>query len=71
MAENISSTEMKKVRIKAWRKRYRFPIQSAALVVALLAPFGLYWGLEAGQNIIAAIFFSLLALALAVTTWIG
>jgi hypothetical protein len=71
MAEQLTPHEVNKVQVKTWRKRYRFSIQSMALVVALLSPFALYWGLEAGQNMLAALSFGLLALAMLVTAWIG
>jgi hypothetical protein len=71
MVENPSSRKINAFHINDWRKRRRFSIQSAALVVALLSPFGLHWGLETGQNLIAIFLFGLLALALALTAWIG
>jgi hypothetical protein len=71
MAEQLTQNEMNKVQVKTWRKRYRFPIQSMALVVALLSPFALFWMLEAGQTLFAALSFGLLALAMLVTAWIG
>jgi hypothetical protein len=71
MAENIPSSPVRSIQFSAWRKRHRFSIQSLVLVIALLSPFALYWALEAGQNALAAFFFGLLALALAVTAWIG
>jgi hypothetical protein len=71
MAEKLSSSELKRTQYKAWRKQHRFSIQSAALVVAILTPFAIYWSLEAGQDYLAAFFFGLLALALFIAAWIG
>ena len=71
MAEKLTQGEMNTIQVKTWRKRYRFSIQSMALVVALLAPFALFWTLEAGQTLFAALSFGLLALAMLVTAWIG
>jgi hypothetical protein len=71
MAEKTPSSPVQSIQSADWRKRHRFSIQSLALIIALLSPFALYWSLEAGQNVMAAFFFGLLALALAVTAWIG
>jgi hypothetical protein len=71
MAEKTPSSPVQSIQLAAWRKRHRFSIQSLVLVIALLSPFALYWAMEAGQNAAAAFFFGLLALALAVTAWIG
>jgi len=57
--------------VGAWRKSRRLTIQITALVVALLAPFGLHWSLEAGRDPIAVFFFGLLALAMLLTAWVG
>jgi hypothetical protein len=71
MAKQLTPDEMNRVQFKTWRKRYRFLIQSMALVVALLSPFAIFWALEAGQDLLAALSFGLLALAMLVTAWIG
>lgn len=56
---------------RAWLKRNRFSLLSAALLVALLSPFGLHWALTVGQQSLAIVFFGLYALALAATAWIA
>ncbi|MEN4041469.1 MAG: hypothetical protein ROW52_12895 [Anaerolineaceae bacterium] len=56
---------------RAWLKRNRFSLLSAALLVALLSPFGLHWALAAGQHSLAAAFFGFFALALAATALIA
>jgi hypothetical protein len=71
MAEKIPSNQIDAIQAISWKKRHRFSIQSTALIISLLSPFALYWALEAGQTSEAAFFFGLLALAMAVTAWIG
>ena len=45
---------------------HRFQIQAISLAVSLLAPFGIYSALQAGNAIAAAIFFALLTLAMGI-----
>jgi hypothetical protein len=71
MADNLTPQQVDSIQSLTWRKRHRFSIQSLALIIALLTPFALYWALESGQIAMAAFFFGLLALAMAVTAWIG
>jgi hypothetical protein len=44
----------------------RFQIQSIALAVSLLSPFGIYSALQAGSTPLAALGFAILAVAMAV-----
>jgi hypothetical protein len=57
--------------VEAWRKQHRFQLQSAALILALAAPFALYWALESGQAALAAACFAVIALSMAVVAWAG
>lgn len=49
----------------------RFRVQSLALLLALAAPFALYWALDRGFNTLAALFFGVIALAMILTFWKG
>ena len=40
-----------------------------ALLLAILTPFGLHFSLQAGQVVLAAVFFVLLAASMALTAW--
>jgi hypothetical protein len=71
MADKLTPAQVELIQSLTWRKRHRFSFQSLALIAALLASLALYWALEAGHNVMAAFFFGLLALAMAVTIWIG
>jgi hypothetical protein len=44
----------------------RFRIQAISLGVSLLAPFAIYSAMQAGNSILAALFFAILTLAMAV-----
>ncbi len=44
----------------------RARVQSIALAVSLLTPFGIYYALQAGSPILGAVFFAILTLAMAV-----
>ena len=46
-----------------WRKRNRQRLQSTALLLAVLSPFGLYVALQAGLGWVAIACFTLVALA--------
>jgi len=48
---------------KQWRKRNRQRLQSTALLLAVLSPFGLYAALQAGLGWVAIACFTLVALA--------
>lgn len=49
----------------------KFRVQSLALFIALAAPFGIFVAMRGGQLLLAALFFALLALAMALTIWKG
>lgn len=51
--------------------RRRQSLQTFALVIALLAPFGLFIGLQQGWTTLAAACFSAIALSLVLTAWAG
>ncbi len=49
----------------------RFRIQTIALFVSLLAPFGIYYALQAGNAVLGAVFFAALTVAMAVVVFKG
>lgn len=49
----------------------RFRIQTVSLAVSLLAPFGIYYALQAGSAILGAVFFAVLTIAMAVVVFKG
>ena len=49
----------------------RFRIQGLALGMALSTPFGLFWALQNGLVVVAAVLFGLLAAAMLLTLWKG
>lgn len=53
------------------RTRYRFPLLSLALVLALLAPFGLYFALQDGLDILSINFFAIILASLGIAVWAG
>jgi hypothetical protein len=55
----------------AWRKKYRYALQVAALILGVLAPFGIYAALNGGAGWLAALLFGLLAVAMLLTAWAG
>jgi len=57
--------------MKSIRKRSRFGWQALALGLALIAPFGLFWALIANLPFLAAIFFAVLVISMALTIWAG
>lgn len=54
-----------------WRERGKFPAQAGALLITLIGSFVLYWALETGHDLLAAMVFGTIALAFAVTMWIS
>ncbi|HSV85981.1 MAG TPA: hypothetical protein VLH85_05360 [Levilinea sp.] len=69
--EKSASTRREMNTFQVRRKQNRFLFLSAALVVALVSPFGLHWALEASRDPLAAFFFGLFTLALAMTALIA
>lgn len=55
----------------AWRKKRRFQLQLAALVIGLLAPFGLYLGLGNDNPALALTAFVLLVVSMLLALWAG
>jgi hypothetical protein len=53
------------------RVRWRFPLQAAALLLGITAPFGLYAVLQVGADGLAVVFFGLIILSLLLTLWMG
>ncbi len=49
----------------------RLQIQTLALTLALIAPFGLFWALSAGQVALAIFFFALIVASMLLTLWQG
>lgn len=54
-----------------WRKKHRFALQAAALILGVAAPFAVYYALAAGVIWLAVLCFGVLALAMLITTWAG
>lgn len=52
-------------------KKSRLPAQSLALALAVLTPFGMYWGLESGYSLLAWLFFGLMIAGMALAAWVG
>jgi hypothetical protein len=51
--------------------KLRYPLQSAALIIALIAPFALYWALTSEMTPLAVVFFVLMVFSLALTAFAG
>lgn len=49
----------------------RLQIQTLALALALIAPFGLFWALSAGLTALAVLFFALIVAGMLLTLWKG
>jgi len=49
----------------------RLQIQTLALILALLAPFGLFFALSAGQTTLALLCFALIVASMLLTLWKG
>lgn len=49
----------------------RFRIQTLSLAVSLLAPFGIYYALQAGSAVLGAVFFAILTAAMGVVVFKG
>lgn len=58
-------------RILAWRKRHRYALQVAALLLGVLAPFAIYLSIVSGWSWLAWVSFILLAAAMLITAWAG
>lgn len=69
--ENAPLVPLKRYGLSAWRRKNKFRLQATALALSLLAPFGLYWALQSGNDLLAAIFFGVIALSMAVAIWAG
>ncbi|HOA24492.1 MAG TPA: hypothetical protein PK801_09760 [Aggregatilineales bacterium] len=54
-----------------WRARVKFPVQAGALIITVAGSFMLYWALETGHDLLAAIVFGTVALSFALTIWIS
>jgi hypothetical protein len=55
----------------SWARRHRLPIQIGALLLAILAPFGLFAALQGGNDMLAGGCFAIFALAMLLTVWVG
>lgn len=55
----------------SWRKKYRLQVQSAALVLAVAASFGLYTAAQNGDSFWGGVWFATLALSMLLTGLIG
>jgi hypothetical protein len=60
-----------KFSLTTWRKRQRYALQAAALILGVLAPFGIYFSLVAGLGWLAILMFGVLAVAMLLTAWAG
>jgi hypothetical protein len=60
-----------KTGLAGWRARNRFRIQVCALILGLLAPFGLYVSLQNDLTPLSIVFFSLLGVCMLLTFWAG
>jgi hypothetical protein len=67
MAEKVEL----KMKLSAWRKKHRYTLQAAALILGVLAPFGIFFSLQGGLAWLGALFFGLLAAAMLLTAWAG
>jgi hypothetical protein len=54
-----------------WVRKNRFPLQLGAMALGLLAPFGLFMALQAGQVGLAGFAFALIAAGMALTFLAG
>ena len=66
-------TENRKTKIDwlAWRKKNRYALQVVALILGVLAPFGIYAALTLGLGWLGIMLFSLLSVAMLLTAWAG
>jgi len=55
----------------SWRKKYRQPAQIAALLLAVLSPFGLFAALQSGSPLLAAVCFAVFAFSMLLTALVG
>jgi len=69
--ENPPNVPVRRYGLAAWQKKNRFRLQCIALAASLLAPFGLYWALQNGNDLLAGIFFAVIGLCMAITIWAG
>ena len=69
--ENAPNVPVKRYGLSAWRRKNRFRLQCIALAASVLAPFALYWALQSGDDLLASMFFAVIALSMAVTAWVG
>jgi hypothetical protein len=60
-----------KISLNTWRKRQRYALQVIALILGVLAPFGIYFALVAGLGWLAILLFGVLAAAMLLTAWAG
>jgi len=54
-----------------WRKQHRYALQAIALILGVLAPFGIYAALTLGLGWLGVLLFGLLAIAMLLTAWAG
>ena len=55
----------------SWRQRHRFAVHLTALLITVIAPFLLFFALEAGLGTLSALLFTLIAAAFALVLWVG
>lgn len=55
----------------SWRKKYRQQAQIAALLLAILSPFGLFFALQAGAVALAVVCFAVFAFSMLLTALAG
>ena len=67
----MANKNLTKTKWMAWRKKHRYTLQAAALILGVLAPFGIYAALTLGAGWLAVLLFGLLAAAMLLTAWAG
>jgi hypothetical protein len=55
----------------SWRKKYRQQAQIAALLLAVLSPFGIFAALQSGSPLLAGLGFAVFAFAMLLTALVG
>lgn len=56
---------------QSWRKKYRQQGQIAALVLAILSPFGIFAALQAGNPLLAGVCFGVFTFSMLLTMLVG
>ena len=60
-----------KEQIKEWKIKNKLKLQNLSFLIAIIAPFGLYFALENSLNILAVVLFTVIALCMLLIAWIS